>query len=85
MGQMTVGELERQREHEAAVAKLKVERAQVATRLAAIEQQLAQVGDADFAARLGSTPVASMTLREKAETVNRLGYAGFRDLLTGRK
>jgi len=84
MGQ-TIEDRERQREHAAALAELRRQRAEAAGKLAKLDEKIDQLGDANFRERLGSTPVSSMTTREKVEVVNRVGFAGFADLILGRR
>jgi hypothetical protein len=84
MGQ-TITDLERQREHAAALAELRRQRAEVAGKLARLDEKLAQCEDGNFRSRVGTLKVSEMTTREKVETVNRLGFAGFADLVLGRR
>jgi hypothetical protein len=78
---MTIDEAVRQREHELVLAELVRQQAETAGKLAKIDAQISQLGDANFRERLGSRKVSEMTTKEKAEVVNRLGLDGFLELL----
>jgi hypothetical protein len=77
----TAAELEQQRQRDEVLAKLKRERAEVSTRLAAVESKLVEAENADFIERLGKMQVSEMTVKEKSELVSRLGLEGFERLL----
>jgi hypothetical protein len=78
---MTIDEQERQREHAAVLAELRRRRAEVAGKLAKIDAKIGQLGDANFRERLGSRKVSEMTVKEKAEVVDKVGFEGFAELL----
>jgi hypothetical protein len=77
----TIDEQERHREHEAALAELVRQRAEVAGRLTKIDEKIGQLGDANFRERLGSRKISQMTTKEKVEVVNKVGFEGFAELL----
>ena len=85
MAEQTIEDLERQREHAASLAELRRQRAEIAGRLAKIDEKIGALDEASFRERLGSVPISAMSTREKSEVVARIGSDGFEALVTGRR
>jgi hypothetical protein len=77
----TIEAIREQDERDAAMAELLRKRAVKAAELQKLDEQLAEVRDHDFVARLGALELKSMSVKQRSEVVSRIGYERFRDLV----
>jgi hypothetical protein len=81
----TIEQMREQDERNRLIEQLRAARSKKAQELEAIDTKLEQVSDADFMARVGSADLRTLTTREKAEIVAKLGPEKFAELVTCRR